>query len=91
MVKLAHAGNLGTGYGHMSRIAVAPGATVRQGQVIGYVGSTGLSTGPHLHFEVYRGGVPVDPRSVNFAATSLLSGEALQAFKDKLARITAAR
>jgi len=88
MVKINHAGGLGTGYAHMSRMAVAPGARVSQGQVIGYVGSTGLSTGPHLHFEVYRNGVAVNPGSVNFAATSLLSGGELVAFRDRLARLT---
>ena len=88
MVKLAHAGGLGTGYAHMSRIAVAPGARVVQGQVIGYVGSTGLSTGPHLHFEVYRGGVAVDPSSVSFASQSLLSGAELAAFRDRFRKIT---
>lgn len=59
-VRLDH-GGFGTGYGHMSRIAVAPGTTVQAGQVIGYVGSTGLSTGPHLHYEVYQGGRTVNP------------------------------
>jgi murein DD-endopeptidase MepM/ murein hydrolase activator NlpD len=83
-VKLSHANNMGTGYSHMSRMAVRPGQQVRQGQVIGYVGSTGLSTGPHLHFEVYRGGAAVNPRSVNFVSTSLLSGEQLRAFRSKL-------
>jgi len=87
MVKLQHGGGLGSGYAHMSRIAVEPGARVVQGQVIGYVGSTGLSTGPHLHFEVYRGGVAVNPTSVNFASTSLLSGQELQAFRDRFRRI----
>ena len=63
-VRLDHGGGIATGYGHMSRIAVAPGMAVRRGQVIGYVGSTGLSTGAHLHYEVYRGGQTVDPMSV---------------------------
>ena len=88
MVKLSHAGGLGSGYGHMSRIAVSPGSRVVQGQVIGYVGSTGLSTGPHLHFEVYRGGVPVNPSSVTFATQSLLSGAELVAFHTRLRQIT---
>lgn len=84
MVQLKHTGGLGTGYAHMSRVAVAPGTRVSQGQVIGYVGSTGLSTGPHLHFEVYRGGVAVNPTSVSFASRSVLEGTALAAFREKL-------
>ena len=48
----------------MSRIVAQPGQSVRQGQVIGYVGSTGLSTGPHLHYELYRNGVAINPASV---------------------------
>jgi len=88
-VRLLHGGNMGTGYSHMSRIAVRPGQTVRQGQVIGYVGSTGLSTGPHLHFEVYRNGAAVNPKSVNFVSTSLLSGEQLRAFRARLAGLLA--
>ena len=90
-VRLSHDGNLGTGYGHMSRIAVSAGQRVRRGQVIGYVGSTGLSTGPHLHYELYRNGAPVNPMSVSFSTRALLSGTELSAFRarlDTLARVT---
>ncbi|MDO5141481.1 MAG: peptidoglycan DD-metalloendopeptidase family protein [Eubacteriales bacterium] len=58
-----HGGGMMTAYGHQSSFAVSVGQTVSQGQVIGYVGSTGNSTGPHLHFEVYINGATVDPKS----------------------------
>jgi murein DD-endopeptidase MepM/ murein hydrolase activator NlpD len=53
--------SLATLYAHQSRIIVAPGQAVTKGQLIGLVGSTGYSTGPHLHFEVRVDGTPVDP------------------------------
>ena len=60
-VELEHGGSMETRYGHMSRIAVAEGQRVRKGDVIGYVGSTGRSTGAHLHYEVRIGGEAVNP------------------------------
>lgn len=86
-VKIDHNGTLATGYGHMSRIAVRPGQTVRKGQVIGYIGSSGLSTGPHLHYELYRNGVAVNPASVSFSSVRQLTGGDLEDFRAKLARL----
>ncbi len=65
-VQIRHSGGLVSCYGHLSRYgaAVKAGRRVRQGQTVGYVGTTGLSTGPHLHFEVRRGGKPVNPLKV---------------------------
>ncbi|MEE9435013.1 MAG: M23 family metallopeptidase [Sphingorhabdus sp.] len=86
-VELKHGGGLGTGYAHMSRIAVRSGQRVRRGQIIGYVGSTGLSTGPHLHYELYRNGRPVNPLSVRFTARAQLSGSNLASFRARLKRL----
>jgi murein DD-endopeptidase MepM/ murein hydrolase activator NlpD len=88
-VKLSHADGLGSGYGHMSRIAVSSGQRVRRGQVIGYVGSTGLSTGPHLHYELYRSGRPVNPASVRFTTRAALSGSELAAFRARINQMAA--
>lgn len=63
MVELDAGGGVQTLYGHMSRVAVTSGQTVHKGDVLGYVGSTGLSTGPHVHYEVRRDGRAVDPNA----------------------------
>ncbi len=86
-VRLQHGGGIDTRYCHMSRIAVSKGQAVRRGQVIGYVGSTGLSTGPHLHYELYRGGKAVNPASVKFVTRAQLSGEELKQFRARLTQI----
>jgi murein DD-endopeptidase MepM/ murein hydrolase activator NlpD len=88
-VRLAHGGGMGSSYSHMSRITVAPGTIVRQGQLIGYVGSTGLSTGPHLHYEVYRNGAAVNPLGVRFASRALLEGADLDRFRTRLSQLMA--
>lgn len=64
LVEVQHPNGYATRYAHLSRIAVRAGTPVRQGDVVGYVGATGLATGPHLHYEVRRKGQPVDPATV---------------------------
>ena len=60
-VMINHGGGISTLYGHGSKIVVKAGQTVKQGDVIMYVGSTGVSSGPHLHFEVRKNGSHVEP------------------------------
>jgi murein DD-endopeptidase MepM/ murein hydrolase activator NlpD len=62
MVQLSHGYGLGTLYGHLSQTLVRPGQRIKRGEIIGRVGSTGRSTGPHVHYEVVKGGRRVDPR-----------------------------
>jgi murein DD-endopeptidase MepM/ murein hydrolase activator NlpD len=88
-VKLRHIGRWETGYAHLSAWAVRPGQYVRQGQVIAYSGSTGESTGPHLHYEVIRDGQKIDPNGAHTPADSVLTGPELVAFKAEKARIDA--
>ena len=80
-VVIAHAGGIETRYGHMSRLAASSGEMVHRGEVIGYVGSSGLSTGPHLHFEVTKNGQAVNPTTARLiAGPGHLEGEKLHQF-----------
>jgi murein DD-endopeptidase MepM/ murein hydrolase activator NlpD len=88
-VKLNHSKELSTAYAHLSRFAVRPGQKVAQGQVIGYVGSTGISTGPHLHYEVWLRGKPTNPMTLKFIGGTQLSGDALNRFMATMARMRA--
>ncbi|MFN0219451.1 MAG: M23 family metallopeptidase [Hyphomicrobium sp.] len=88
-IRIRHANGYHTAYGHMSRFAsgVGEGAKVRQGQIIGYVGSTGLSSGPHVHFEVLVNSRFVDPMSIEVPRERKLEGKELQEFQKEHARI----
>ena len=86
---IRHANGYETSYSHQTNISakVVPGARVRQGQVIGSVGSTGLSTGPHLHYELVVNGVKVDPMRTRLPSGKSLKGAELAAFKKERERI----
>jgi len=88
-VEIKHVNGFETGYGHMSRIAdgMKPGTRVRQGEVIGYVGSTGYSTGPHLHFEIKINGSFVDPLSVKLPRDKTLPAQYEGQFAQTVAQI----
>jgi len=85
-VKIRHTNGYETAYGHMSAFArgIQPGTRVRQGQIIGYVGSTGLSTGPHLHYEILVNNRFVDPLKIKLPRGRVLAGATLASFdKDR--------
>lgn len=88
-VRVRHDGKYATAYAHASHIAkgIHPGVRVKQGQVIAYVGSTGMSTGPHLHYEVLVNGQQVNPSGIRFKTGNGLSGKELAAFKKQVSQI----
>lgn len=92
-VRVRHADGYETAYAHMSRFArgLRAGSRVRQGQVIGYVGTTGRSTGPHLHYEVLRRGQQVNPMSLRVANGRNLEGRELELFQIERTRIDTLR
>ena len=83
-VRIAHGDGLLTSYSHMSEIVAESGTIVRQGQLIGYVGSSGLSTGPHLHYEVKRYGERVNPLSVQFTSAPLVDARVADAVRARV-------
>ncbi len=86
---IRHANGYQTSYNHQNAIAsgITPGTRVRQGQLIGYVGSTGLSTGPHLHYEVIVNGAKVDPMRIRMPQSQSLNGKQLEVFMRERNRI----
>ncbi|MBO0749175.1 MAG: M23 family metallopeptidase [Porphyrobacter sp.] len=78
-IEIAHGGNMETRFGHLSSYNVVAGQQVHKGDVIGYVGTTGRSTGPHLHYEVRIGGEPVDPSPyLQMSPVTLVASEGVQ-------------
>jgi murein DD-endopeptidase MepM/ murein hydrolase activator NlpD len=88
-IRIRHANGYKTAYAHLSRFApgVSEGVKVRQGQIIGYVGNTGLASGPHLHYEVLIDQNAVDPKSIQVQRESRLTGKQLADFQKERARI----
>lgn len=84
-IRVRHSGKYATAYAHLSRFArgLKPGSRVRQGQTIGYVGTTGRSTGPHLHYEILADGKQVNPKGVRFQSGRKLGGKELTLFKTR--------
>lgn len=83
-IRIRHNDKISTAYGHMSGFGrgITKGTRVAQGQIIGYVGSTGQSTGPHLHYEVLVNNVQVNPMTVSITTANTLSGPQMTAFQD---------
>ncbi|NJK89255.1 MAG: M23 family metallopeptidase [Myxococcales bacterium] len=91
LVSVRHRNGLETRYAHLNGYASAirPGARVHQKQVLGYVGSSGLATGPHLHFEVLRGGRHMNPLSLVVPPAPPIDGDELSRFRDQVAPVGA--
>ena len=88
-IRIRHNGTYSTGYAHLSGFAkgMKRGKRVRQGQVIGYVGSTGMSTGPHLHYEVMVGNKRINPMTLKLPSGRKLKGRELAEFQAQVQKI----
>ena len=92
LVEIRHKNNFRTRYGHLSAFAkgLTNGKHVKMGEIVGYVGSTGLSTGPHLHFELHKDGVPINPTTVKLPRAPSVKKEYMTAFareRDSLLKV----
>jgi murein DD-endopeptidase MepM/ murein hydrolase activator NlpD len=92
-VRIRHSDTWSTAYAHMHKFGrgIRNGVRVRQGQVIGYVGTTGRSTGPHLHYEVLQNGNQVNPMKMKQPPMAKLAGADLASFQKERARIDGLR
>jgi len=90
-VKIRHGNGYHTGYAHLHRFkkGMRKGRKVSQGDIIGYVGSTGRATGPHLHYVVYKGGKMINPSTLKLPRARQLNGEELRRFQDSTASLMA--
>ena len=89
LLKIKHTDKYATAYAHLSRFAggISPGKKVKQGQIVAYVGSTGDSTGPHLHYEILVNNTQVNPANVRFKMGNVLQGKDLLAFRSNIGKI----
>jgi murein DD-endopeptidase MepM/ murein hydrolase activator NlpD len=92
-LRIRHSDTYSTAYGHLQKFAkgVKPGTRVRQGQIVAYVGTTGRSTGPHLHYEVLKNGEQINPMTMKHPPATQLAEAELAVFKKEVVRIDAMR
>lgn len=90
-LRIKHNDKYSSAYGHISRFAsnVSPGRKVKQGQIVAYVGSTGMATGPHLHYEIMVNNTQVNPSNVKFKAGNILGGKEMASFRKNMNQIQA--
>lgn len=91
-ILIRHGSGYHTAYAHLDRYArgIRPGMKVSQGQVIGTIGTTGRSTGPHLHFELLKNGQQINPKNIRQLPSLVLKGKALEAFRQYTQKMTQA-
>jgi len=90
-LRIRHNNTYSTAYGHISRFAsgISPGTHVKQGEVVAYVGMTGMATGPHLHYEILVGNEQVNPANVKFKTGNVLGGKEMVAFRKSVEKVEA--